>query len=58
VKKADLDHQLRRLGWSLLRQGGRHEVWSDGLRQVTVPRHREINENTARAILRAASKED
>ncbi len=54
MKKADLERHLRSLGWRLLRQGGAHEVWSDGARQVTIPRHREVNENTARAILRAA----
>lgn len=37
--------------WASLRDKGAHEVFSlDGLR-VSVPRHTEINELTARAIL-------
>lgn len=40
------------LRWQLLRQGSDHEVWElDGLR-VMVPRHREVNEQTAGKILR------
>jgi mRNA interferase HicA len=34
-----------------LRQGG-HEVWRCGDRVFPVPRHREINEYTARGIMR------
>jgi HicA toxin of bacterial toxin-antitoxin, len=36
----------------LVRQGGRHEVWTDatGERRSTLPRHREIPRGTARAI--------
>lgn len=36
-----------------LREGGRHTVARIGERQQAVPRHREINEITARAIIRA-----
>jgi len=40
------------LEWLLVREGAGHEVWElDGIR-VMVPRHREINERTALAILR------
>jgi hypothetical protein len=41
------------LEWELLRQGADHEIWSLDGHRVTVPRHREINELTARGILRA-----
>ncbi len=40
----------------LLRRGGRHDVWTDGEREEAVPRHREINEQLARAILRRACR--
>jgi hypothetical protein len=39
--------------WTLVRQGGEHEIWSCGDRLVAIPRHREINELTATAICRA-----
>lgn len=38
--------------WVFVREGANHEVWSINGRRVTVPRHAEINEITARSILR------
>ena len=46
--------KLRQMGWELHREGGEHSIFTDGIRKLSVPRHKEINENTARAILRAA----
>jgi mRNA interferase HicA len=37
-------------GWTLVRQGARHEVWTCGSTTITIPRHRDINEMTAKAI--------
>lgn len=54
MKRRDLERELRQLGWDLIRHGGRHDVWSRGERELTVPRHAEINEYTANAILRQA----
>jgi mRNA interferase HicA len=54
VKKAELEKRLREYGWWLDRQGSRHEVWSNGRLTEPVPRHREIDERTARSILRKA----
>jgi mRNA interferase HicA len=54
VKKSGLDRRLRDLGWWLERQGGRHEVWTNGEMTEAVPRHREINERLARSIVRKA----
>jgi mRNA interferase HicA len=41
----------RGVAWRLDRQGANHEVWRCGSVEVTVPRHREINEITAIGIL-------
>jgi predicted RNA binding protein YcfA (HicA-like mRNA interferase family) len=49
---ADAAH-VRRLAWTLVRQGGDHEVWALDGKRITIPRHREINDQTARAILTA-----
>jgi predicted RNA binding protein YcfA (HicA-like mRNA interferase family) len=54
MKRRELEGRLRALGWSLVRRGRRHDVWACGEREVAVPRHVEINEYTARAILRTA----
>ena len=39
------------------RQGGRHSIVRLGEREAAVPRHREINNLTARSILNHLSKE-
>ncbi|HXI11781.1 MAG TPA: type II toxin-antitoxin system HicA family toxin [Thermoanaerobaculia bacterium] len=51
-----MESRLTECGWRFLRSGGEHDVWTDGERQEAVPRHREINENLARAILRRACR--
>jgi mRNA interferase HicA len=54
VKKSELEKQLRDCGWWLARQGSRHEVWTNGKVAEAVPRHREIDEHTARSIIKVA----
>jgi len=58
VKRRELEEALRKVGWRFLRHGAKHEVWTDGERQEPVPRHPDINEKLARAILRRASRKD
>jgi mRNA interferase HicA len=43
--------------WVLVRQGSAHEVWALGGTKVTIPRHREISERTARSIMQALADE-
>jgi mRNA interferase HicA len=54
MKRRELEQRLEQLGWHLSRHGGRHDVWCRDERELAVPRHREINEYTARAILKEA----
>lgn len=55
MKRRDLERRLKDAGWSFLRHGGNHDVWSNADGEVeAIPRHSEINENLARAILRRA----
>ncbi|MFE9206597.1 type II toxin-antitoxin system HicA family toxin [Micromonospora sp. NPDC007230] len=35
-----------------VREGGSHTIYRYGSQNVVIPRHKEINENTARGILR------
>ena len=56
MKRRELERQLRSLGWRLIRHGGKHDVWSDGDREEAVPRHTEINEKLAAAILTRARR--
>ena len=55
MKRRDLEKKLRTLGWLLVRHGGRHDIWSNGERDLVVPQHNEINEYTAKAILKEAA---
>lgn len=54
MKKKDLERELVRLGWRLKREGGNHEIWTNGEDTEPVPRHREINELLAKKILQVA----
>lgn len=52
MKRKELVSKLLKGGWWLHRQGGNHEVWTNGELQTYVPRHKEINEYTGRGILK------
>lgn len=55
MKRRDLVKQLEAAGYRVARDNGDHTIYEKpGFRPVQVPRHREINENTAKAILSAA----
>ena len=41
----------RGVEWRFVRHGGDHDLWSCGGSVVQVPRHRKLNEDTARGIL-------
>jgi len=56
MKRRELERQLRSLGWKRVRRGGKHDLWSDGEQQEAVPRHVEINEKLATAILTRARR--
>jgi mRNA interferase HicA len=56
MERRELERQLRGLGWRFVRHGGKHDVWSDGAREELLPRHAEINEKLATAILSRARK--
>jgi len=45
MKKRELEEALRKLGWSFLRHGAKHDIWAKGEQQEPIPRHAEINEN-------------
>jgi hypothetical protein len=54
MKARDLKRLLRLLGWRDTGRGAKHEKWTNGFHYIAVPRHREIAEGTARAILQEA----
>jgi hypothetical protein len=62
VKRKDLVSRLAsaaaRAGvpFTFVRHGGRHDLYRFGQVPVAVPRHREVHEETARAIIRACER--
>ena len=56
MKKKDLEKVLGKLGCKFEREGRNHEIWSRGIYKFPVPRHREIREGTAKAIINQVKK--
>lgn len=56
MKVRDLIKKLEAVGFRFLRNGGNHDIYKRDLdgKTIPVPRHREVNEITARGILKEA----
>ena len=55
MKQRDLIKMLEDAGYTLIRDTGNHMIFSNpGHRNIPVPRHKEIKENLAKAILKQA----
>ncbi len=52
MKRKDLIKLLADNGWWLLREGANHDIYTNGKRSEPIPRHREINELLAKAIIK------
>ncbi len=52
MKRRDLIRRLEKAGFVFVRHGGKHDVYRRGSDEEQVPRHTEINEMLARAIIR------
>ena len=52
MKQRDLIKKLEAAGFTLERHGGNHDVYVRGEAKEQIPRHKEINEVLARAIMR------
>ena len=52
MKRSDLIRLLEQKGWYLLRNGSNHDIYTNGVKKETIPRHREIPEGLARTILK------
>ncbi|MGE9293972.1 MAG: type II toxin-antitoxin system HicA family toxin [Puniceicoccales bacterium] len=60
MKRRDLIKRIEAMGCQFIRHGGRHDWYQNSSTKVSqpVPRHREINENLARHIIRKLSASD
>jgi mRNA interferase HicA len=58
VKRKELVRRVEALGAILVREGGRHSVYENPYTKgtIAIPRHAEVNEHTAKSIIRAAGE--
>ncbi len=54
MKSRDMIKSLTQNGFELYRHGSNHDIYKKGKIQITIPRHKEINEETARGIMKEA----
>lgn len=52
MKRIDLIKLFIKNGWSFDREGGKHTIYRKGNQTEQIPRHKEINENLAKALIR------
>lgn len=52
VKQKDLINRFRKKGWWTLREGANHIIMTNGIDIEPVPRHKEINEQLAKSIIK------
>ena len=52
MKKRDLENKFKKAGWQFLRNGGDHDIWTNGTDVEAIPRHREVNERLAQGLLK------
>lgn len=52
MKRKDLEKRLKKAGFVFVRHGGKHDVFQRGKDEEQLPRHTEINESLAKAIIR------
>lgn len=57
VKRVDLVKYLLQNGYSLLREGKKHAIYTDGVRTIPVKRHRIFDRITANQICKQAGLE-
>ena len=54
VKRRELVKYLERNGFSLLREGGNHSIYTDGNKVIPVKRHRSFDRITANNLCKQA----
>ncbi len=57
MKRRDLVSRVEKMGCVLIRHSGKHDIYQDPTTGVIqpIPRHREVSEQLARAIIRKLS---
>ncbi|MDP2920695.1 MAG: type II toxin-antitoxin system HicA family toxin [Dehalococcoidia bacterium] len=54
VKRRDLVKYFEENGFNLLREGGKHSIYSNGIKTIPVKRHRKLDQITANELCKQA----
>ena len=52
MKRRELIKLLEKNGWYIKRNGGTHDLYTNGKQTEPIPRHPDINERLARSIIK------
>ena len=52
MRRRNLIRRIKKVGFVFERHGGEHDIYRKGIYIVSIPRHSEINERLAKAILK------
>lgn len=52
MNRRKLIKMLESAGWKLHSHGANHDIYSKGSKKESIPRHRDINENLAKPIIK------
>lgn len=52
MKQRDLIKLFEKNGWTFYRNGGNHDVYIKGKNVESIPRHREVNEQLAKSLIK------
>jgi predicted RNA binding protein YcfA (HicA-like mRNA interferase family) len=52
MKRRILIKKLESNGWYLKRNGAEHDIYTNGIASEPIPRHPDVNERTAKAIIK------
>lgn len=52
MKQKELITMLERNGWKKVREGGNHTIYCKGTETEPIPRHKEVDEQLAKAIIK------
>ena len=52
MKRRELIRRLEKAGFVFVRNGGKHDVYARGNEIEHIPRHREVNEQLAKSIIK------
>ena len=57
MKHRKLVKEVEKNGWRLCRHGANHDIYTDGNDKIAIPRHPDVNEDTAKEIIKKTRRD-